>query len=187
MLNYKFNFQKTLQASAVILGDHHGRMEYIRLLKLLYIADRELLAETGRTLTGDHAVAMKRGPVLSAVYELVKNQGAADQVKAWSDAVHRDGYEVVLSGDVGITRLTKAEAKKLHDVCNRFRDTDSEGLSDLTHEFQEWSDVFDTRNPNSCYPIRWESALAAQGAADLIEEAENALREQELADTAFGG
>ena len=75
-MTFRFDFLKTLQASGVLLQLDANRMAYIRLLKLLYIADRELLAETGRTLTGDEAVAMKNGPVLSRVYDLIKGVGA---------------------------------------------------------------------------------------------------------------
>jgi uncharacterized phage-associated protein len=162
-------------------------MEYLRLLKLLYIADRELLAETGRTLTGDRAVAMKQGPVLSAVYDLVKCQGVTANVVEWARVIHREGYEVVLGSDVGVKRLTKAELAKLNEVCDRFRDTDSVELSELTHEFGEWSAAFDTQNPNSAYPIKWEAALVAQGLGDSVGDAERALREREMADAAFGG
>lgn len=69
MLKYQFNFQKTFHAAAMLLREHHGHMEPIRLLKLLYTTDRELLAECGRTLTGDQAVALRRGPVLTHVYD----------------------------------------------------------------------------------------------------------------------
>jgi uncharacterized phage-associated protein len=187
MLKYQFNFEKTLQAAAEILRQHHGRMESIRLLKLLYIADRELLVETGRILTGDRAVAMKRGPVLSAVYDLVKGQGLPADVAEWDRVVHLEGYEVVLRGDVSQKRLTMAELRKLHEVCERFRETDSEGLSELTHEFREWAEAFDKENPDSCYPMEWEAALVAQGAGDLISEAKRILHERELASTAFRG
>lgn len=39
-------------------------MSYLRMLKLLYLADRESLKETGHTITGDRVVAMEHGPVL---------------------------------------------------------------------------------------------------------------------------
>ena len=51
-MNFRFDFHKTLQASGVLLSLDANRMAYIRLLKLLYIADREWLAEAGRTITG---------------------------------------------------------------------------------------------------------------------------------------
>ena len=66
-MTFRFDFDKTLQAAGVLLSLDGDRMEQIRLLELLYIADRELLAETGRTITGDRAVAMRHGPVLSQV------------------------------------------------------------------------------------------------------------------------
>ncbi len=40
----QFNFEKALQASAVLLNTAQSkRMSYLRLLKLLYIANRESL------------------------------------------------------------------------------------------------------------------------------------------------
>jgi len=187
MLTYKFDFQKTLQAAALLLRAHHNRMEYIRLLKLLYIADRELLAKIGRTLTGDQAIAMKRGPVLTTVYDLIKGKGSVATNAEWATAIRTEGYEVTLSGDVGTNRLTKAEAIVLEDVCLRYRDTDSEGPSDLTHEFREWAEVFDESRADSSPVIDWATALAAQGKGELIEEARRMTRERQAADTAFGG
>ena len=57
----------------VLLGyERARRMNYMRLLKLLYLAVREFLLKTGHTITGDHAGAMKRGPVSSQVYDLIR-------------------------------------------------------------------------------------------------------------------
>ena len=49
-------------------------MNSMRLLKLLYIADRESLRETGRPITGGPVIAMERGPVLKEVYDLILGQ-----------------------------------------------------------------------------------------------------------------
>ena len=73
-MQLRFNFEKSLQAAGVLLQLEEGRMPYLRLLKLLYIADRELLAESAASLTGDRAYAMKHGPVLSHVYSLIKGE-----------------------------------------------------------------------------------------------------------------
>ena len=45
MLTFRFQFDKTLQAACLLLRKHDGCMSYLRLLKLLYIADRELLTD----------------------------------------------------------------------------------------------------------------------------------------------
>ena len=42
-MTFRFDFEKTLQAAGVLLNLDGSRMDRIRLLKLLYIADRELL------------------------------------------------------------------------------------------------------------------------------------------------
>ena len=60
-MHFRFDFDKTLQAAGVLLDADDNHMEFMRLVKLLYIADRELLATTGRTLTGDRVVALKTG------------------------------------------------------------------------------------------------------------------------------
>ena len=64
-MNFRFDFEKSLQAAGCLLELHGDRMEYVRLLKLLYIADREMMAEAGAPITGDRAVAMDHGPVLA--------------------------------------------------------------------------------------------------------------------------
>ena len=72
-------------------------MSYLRLLKLLYIADREWLAETGESITGDRVYAMKQGPVLSTLYDLIKGNGT--RAGEWDDFIHTDGYAVELVAD----------------------------------------------------------------------------------------
>ncbi|HSZ59207.1 MAG TPA: Panacea domain-containing protein [Tepidisphaeraceae bacterium] len=64
---------KVTQAAAVLLKTEANRsMSRLRLLKLLYIADREALKERARPITGDRPVAMDHGPVLSHTYDLIK-------------------------------------------------------------------------------------------------------------------
>lgn len=185
MITFKFNLLKTIQASAALLRKHGDCMDRMRLLKLLYIADRELLAETGRTLTGDCVCAMEKGPVLSTVYDLIKGQGA--DAGAWQAVVQSRGSQVALAQATGFGNLTKAELFKAEDLCERYRDTDTEDLSKLTHEFAEWIDNYKTDRPPSSYPITWDEVLVAQNAGDLVDEVEADIRDRDLVDAAFGG
>ncbi len=135
-MDFRFDFEKTLQASALILGLHGGRMESIRLLKLLYIADRELLAEAGRPITGDLVVAMKHGPVLSAVYDII--MGRSPFSSEWSQSirtVHKD-VEGLLS--TGRGRLSRGDVEKLEEVCRRYQEDSVWDICEQTHEFAEW-------------------------------------------------
>src|SRR6516162_4061642 len=89
---------KSIQAIGVIFR-HDGvdRMNYMRLLKLLYIADRESLAETRRPITGGPVVAMERGLVLEHVYDLIRGQHV--EMPTWDQYLRRQRYDLVLVQD----------------------------------------------------------------------------------------
>ncbi len=59
------------------------------LIKMLYLADRELLAKRGQPLTGDQPVSMKNGPVLTTTYDLTKG-GAVEHRSYWEGAYCSD-------------------------------------------------------------------------------------------------
>ena len=65
----RFNEVKATQAAARLLRNRGGRMSYMKLIKLLYLADREALSRWGRPITTDKYVSMDKGPVLSRVLD----------------------------------------------------------------------------------------------------------------------
>lgn len=184
MITFAFNSLKSLQATKVLLRNHHGRMDRIRLLKLLYIADREMLVQSGMTLTGSRAVAMKYGPVLEDLFRIT----ASGEIESslWGTEIQRDGHEVVLSStDAGVGKLTKGELRKLHELSKRYSDFTNEDLIEETHGFAEWAGVFDENHPDSAPAMTWEAALEAQGEYDSAESIESDLRELQAADAAL--
>ena len=46
-MEFFFDERKAAQAASVLLERHGGSMPYIKLIKLLYLADREALIESG--------------------------------------------------------------------------------------------------------------------------------------------
>ncbi|MCU0705544.1 MAG: Panacea domain-containing protein [Fimbriiglobus sp.] len=183
MLKFTFDFEKSVQASAILLRNHGKRMSYLRLLKLLYITDRELLATSGHTLTGDRAVAMDHGPVLSHVYDLIKQQ--ADEAEAWGAVIRRSNYQVELVGDPGTGELTRREKDKLQEVCDRYASVDDWTLADhITHDFKEWAENY---QKGTSKRIPWDDALKAQGKEAWIPQIEKDLAARRTLDALFGG
>lgn len=183
MLKFKFDFEKTLQASAVLLRSHRKQMSVLRLLKLLYIADRELVATAGHTLTGDRTVAMAHGPVLSRVYDLIKQQ--AGRAGEWHAVIHRNGYNLHLVGDPGTGHLSKGDAAKLQEVTDRYLAVDDWTLADkITHEFPEWVGSY---REGTSQRIPWEDVLKANGKEAWIPGIESDLAAQRSLDALFGG
>ena len=183
MLKFAFHFEKTIQASGILLRNHGKRMSYLRLLKLLYIADRELLATRGHPLTGDRAVAMDHGPVLSHLLDLI-NQKVA-RWDEWNAVIRRTGYQVELTSDPGTGELSKGDKDKLQEVCDRYLGVDDWTLADkITHEFPEWSQNY---REGTSSRIPWEDALKAQGHEAWIPQIENDLAARRALDALFGG
>ena len=157
-------------------------MEYIRLLKLLYIADREMLAQYGHPITGDEAAAMKKGPVLSHTYDLLKGSGHGATV--WGNFIQTEGYQAVLRRKPGRGKLSAAALAKLKEVSDRYADMATDDLIAATHKFREWRKVFPPGSRSS-HPIPWELILKVQGKADLIPEVEKDERASTLFDRIF--
>ena len=179
-MHLPFNFTRTLQSVGEILrASPARRMNYMRLLKLLYIAERELLAEHAHPLTGDQAVAMERGPVLSQTYGLIL--GKIDGSAEWAKFVRRDHYDVFLADDPGTGLLSRVVLDKLHKVIDRYQDMDEWDMVEETHKLAEWKQNYRAGSKSS-YPIRWEEVLIAQGKESLIAEVESDERASSLFD-----
>ena len=184
-MQLRFDFGKSLQAAGVLLRLEEGRMPYMRLLKLLYIADREMLAATASSITGDRGYAMKYGPVLSRIYDLIMASGP--KFDEWSRHIQTQGYAVKLALDPGRGRLSKGEIEKLIEVSERCRSKDRWELSELTHDFPEWKRHWPDGAEGGSYPIPWEDMLTAQGeGAETIKIVEEEQSSRNAIDEIFG-
>jgi len=153
------------------------RHNIMALIKMLYIADRESLKETGFPITGDEYVAMKHGPVLSQTYDLMKTEKdwqANPEEKVWLTHFERAGYDLCLVSDPGVSELSEYEMQKLGDVCRRYGKQESFALAKMTHRFEEWK----RNNPGEssvCIDLR--DILEAVGRGDDVEAIVQAARE----------
>ena len=163
---FPLSVDKTIQALGVLFrAERVIRMSYMRILKLLYIADREALRETGRPITGGPVVAMERGPVLEEVYDLIREQHR--DMPLWSSFIRKDHYTVALVRDPDVGRLSRYEIQKLQEIAKRYEDFDEWDLSQLTHQFQEWQ----KNDPGkSCKYIPLADLLEAVGQGDAAEQ-----------------
>lgn len=128
---------KVAQAAAILVRmEPHHRMSRLRLLKLLYITDRELLQERSRPLTGDRPVAMDNGPVLSVTYDLIKGSDYASP--RWAEFFQNEGRDIHLINDPGVGKLSRKEIEKLQHVSARFCEWDDWAVAEYTHGYPEW-------------------------------------------------
>ncbi len=179
---FRFPIRKTIEAAGVLAGFEHSlRISRLRLLKLLYIADRESLKETGRPMLGVKAVAMDHGPLHSEVFDLVK--GEHIQEPAWSRFFRNAGYHVERIADPGRASLSRYEIEKLTEVSERFSPLDDWQVADETHKFGEWEK---NAEKGTSRPIPFEDIIDAVGRssdkAAILQDA----RDKATADRLFG-
>jgi uncharacterized phage-associated protein len=180
-MGFRFNLEKTIQAIAAFLHFHGSKeMSYLRMLKLLYLADRESLQETGRPITGDRVVAMEHGPVLSSVYDLIKGEHTGWSV--WSKFLGKKGYRIELLEDPGNGALSKYEIGKLRVLTERYADQNEWDLVEIVHGLGEWK----MNDPGkSSKPIPIDDILEAIGRCGDKEAILQDARDQAAFDRFF--
>lgn len=172
-MELRFNFEKSLQAAAYLLHLEDGKMPYLRLLTLLYVAERELLAESASPLTGDIFKAMPCGPVPGHVHDLIRGYGTRSV--DWEKYIRRVGYSVKLVEDPGRGKLPPEVVDKLNEVSDRYIDRDHWGVGDLTRDFPEWAKNYPGGGAGLIPVSEILEAQKADGdALEIIQEAEAA-------------
>ena len=175
---FAFKFDKALQATAYLLRREPSKeMNYMRLLKVVYIADRESLRHTGRPITGDRTVAMKQGPVLSQLLNLIKG----DDLRSpeWAEFIQRDEYKIRLAKDPGQPSLSRFEIETLERIAEENRSRDEWDMVEYTHTFEEWQ--ANKPSGKSSNPIPLADILkAVERSSDAL-----AIEEDAQADQAF--
>lgn len=149
-----FNEAKVTQAAALLLALRGGRMHYLKLMKLLYIADRTALQRWGVPITMDRYVAMDHGPVVSRTFNLIQGFGASTLIQGfgastWSQFISdpMGEHEVELHGNPGTSLLSAAEEKLLHEIFQQWGHRSRWALVEETHHFAEWHDPHGSSAP----------------------------------------
>ena len=147
-ITFPFSERKAAAAASLLLQLAGGQMEYLKLIKLLYYADRESLDRLGRPISGDHYFSMRLGPVLSKVYDLIKATlaGTAEQGPWVQQIGMASRYVLKLNGPADFGPLSDAEIRVLYEVFNRLASTDKWAVVNETHQgLPEWEDPGESR------------------------------------------
>ena len=172
-MRFRFNQRKAAQAAAYLLGRHEGRLNYMKLIKLMYLADRRVLIERGRMITGDHMVSMPHGPVLSTILNLITEDD--EEVGIWSEYVGPpSGYEVCLKKSNAETdELSRYELRVLDEIDAEFGPLGKWVLRDVTHELPEWVDPNGSSLPIEPQTILRQAGRSSEEIHQLTSDAED--------------
>ena len=172
-----FDERKAAEAAAFLLFKAGGSLPLIKLVKLLYLAERLSLQRYGEPLTGDRLVSMPNGPVLSMTYDHI--QGALPSCEGgWESWVaDRAGHVVALrdgskirTPEQDLLRLSDSDLEVLTEVWERFGHWDRWKLVRYTHSdaCPEWEDPEGSSRPISYERLFSKLGYSREQAAVLV-------------------
>ena len=153
---YIFNEGKAAEAALYLLSLNDGKLAYMKLIKLLYIADRISLSKYHASITTSSYYSMKLGPVTSEILDRIKHPSDYARDSYWNRAIRTEGYNVIQQKEFVPWFLSENEMETLEAVDRKYKNGDQYALSEITHSFAEW------RNPgDSSIPITIDDILSA--------------------------
>jgi len=158
-MRLRFNEAKATQVASLLLRLRGGRMSYLKLIKLLYLLDREALLRWGRPVTTDRHVAMPKGPVVSRICDLIRDESAPGEVSVWRNHISAPiDYEVRLIDGVEAStdELSRAEEQLIGEIFQQYGHWSRWDLVKFCHDLPEWHDP-----DGSSIPIDYADILRA--------------------------
>ncbi len=168
-----FNEVKATQAAGRFLQLAGGSLNYMVLIKLLYMLDRASFIKWHRPVTFDEYYSMKQGPVLSEVHDLITEQSDPFQRSYWSEHISApSNYSVTLHSATDTDALSEAEEELIQSVFAEYAPYLSRpfDLVELLHKtLPEWKE---TKSGRVSLPHRdiLEAANKSQEEIAAIEE-----------------
>lgn len=158
----KFNEQKATQLACILLSRNGGKMSHLKLMKLMYLIDRETLIRWGWSMTGDNYSSMPYGMVLSRTYNLVNEESFPETY--WKQHITPpQNYIVELRENPNIDELSEAETDLIEEIFAEFGHWNRWDLVNYVHELPEWTDP-----KGSSIPVDYKTVL--QGADKSEQE-----------------
>ena len=163
-VDFVFDIDKTVASAAYLTKRCGGTIKIFFLLKMMYGAERAALANWHRPITGDSFASMRKGPVLSRTYDLIKGNVAntnSDMVKWAKHFSPRSGNDITLIVEPDFGFLSELEIEVLEqsaiDIGKLIK---KHGLiAETLHErWPEWNDP--SRYGRGSIPLRLEDVLA---------------------------
>lgn len=188
MIKNLFNEKKAAQAAAFFLFQARQPMSVLKLMKLLYLAERRSFELHGSPMIGDRLVSMPHGPVLSVTYnhmsgELESTEGGWD---SW--IADREGHDLDLRNRAALKsaeellELSDADIDVLDAVWKQFGRMTGWELRNWTHNnCSEWKDP-----EGSMIPMKLEELFTAlKYSPEQTREALARLEGESAANAAF--
>ena len=136
MIQYKFDRSKAI-ASILYVANILNRVDFHKLSKILYFAERKHLARFGRPITGDWYIAMRNGPVPSNIYDYLKivkgeTSNKDESLKTYFEV--EGAYFVTAKEQADKDELSETDLECLDESIKENRNLSFETLTNKSHD-----------------------------------------------------
>lgn len=135
-----FTARKIAQMSAFFAEKQGGTINILKLIKLLYLSDRESMGRHGIPISFDYAYSMDNGPMLSGALDFVngfiQDRSATAKWEEWISN-RSDNHQISLNRKFGrddLDELSEADLNVLETIWNQFGHLDQWQLVKYTHD-----------------------------------------------------
>jgi uncharacterized phage-associated protein len=188
-LRFEFDIEKLVQALAYISRHGVPGLDKLKIVKLLYLADKQHLLGVGRPILGDWYACMPYGPVPSQTLNIIRDlidddpelpPAAGELLHEFFDVDQTPKHaELVAKKDPSTDIFSESELAALDHVITHYGRFTGPQLVDLTHDDPVWTTRNQLRRPGSRVSIPYEVFFEVNDATDMLELA---LAQQENRD-----
>lgn len=138
----EFSYKKAVQALNYFASkEKDSKIDKLKVIKLIYLADRLHLRKYGRPITNDRYWAMPLGPVGSSVKDIAEISGflAEDESEYVSSFLSKEGkFDLKSNKGVDASVFSPSDIDALHIIQETYGLFPTNKLIDEVHKFPEW-------------------------------------------------
>jgi len=169
-MNFPVDHTKATEAVARLLEKSKGKADYLRIIKLIYLADRDSLIRRGVPIVGGHYFSMRKGPAVGEVMDFVCQRNAPK----WQD--HIDvlrGHSLALLAIPQYQHLSQSEIEILDAVVEEHEARTTDDLVRWCHQYcPEYESVwFNGRRDISVESVLRAGGKTAERISRLVKQA----------------
>ena len=191
-LHFNFDYLKATQALDYFTIKAGGQINKMKVLKLVYFADRYHLRKYGRMITNDNYLAMEHGPVPSTTKDIAESNDYLDEtIKTYSQSFIEPINNLTLKSINKLDKsvLSDSDLEAMEFSWGTFGHLDQFQLRDLTHFYPEWVKVKDDLADASCLPMELldflkDPVVDVNKCYELDDEAKS-IRSQQIIELAY--
>jgi len=139
----QFDHEKATQSLNYLAKLNGGKINKMKAIKLIWLAERLHLRKYGRLILNDEYMAMEYGPVCSSTKDIAQLEStflSAGEYKYASQYIKSDGQklEITSINDPDTNVFSSSEVQTFEDVFRKYGEMDQFKLAKFSHSFPEW-------------------------------------------------